>query len=446
MHKHVSRRYLKPLRRRYVRPLRRRYVRPLRRARKRLSRQYLKPLGRRLKTQSAIAPAVRRCEAERRMYRTGWKRRAGTPLRADIRTLGSWPDGGQRVALRNYHTHPAFWTYRTDPPVRYVPSGLAELDHWINFMPEHAGPGEFWSTRRGRRRGRRPHILEVDHWLWLTNVNVFDWEGIVAQREAANARLRHDACVAVITLSGGLVRHSQQFLAEDVWSKLEHAFPAYPCQPPPAPRGDAFTILAIGNRFSDKGIPEVLRAFSALRERHGPRLRMVLVSSAVPPGWALPNGTTVYDTPRMSSGLKARVFGSADAFVLPCYMGSVATYPEACAFGVPTVATRLPHHDDFVLDGRTGYLVDSPIVAFSEGFGTRWRRWGDFDAEVDAMRQSRRLDPVVDDLVDRLELMVSDPALHARLRAGARQLHSERFSPQARNAKLRAIYRLGLPG
>lgn len=375
------------------------------------------------------------------MYRTGWKRKTGTPLRADIRTFGSWPDPGPRVALRNYHTHPMWWTYRTHPPLRYVPSPLAELDHWINFMPEHYGPGQFWPTRRGLRRAQRPHVLEIDHWLWLTNVEVYDWEGITRHRHVADARLRDDACQAVLTLSRGLLRHSQQFLAEDVWPKLEYAYPAYPAQPPrPAPRRDLFTVLTIGNRFSDKGIPEVLRAFEVLRARHGGKVRMVLVSSDVPAGWPLPEGVTVYDTPRMSAQMKSTIYGVADVLVVPCYLGSLTCYSEASAFGVPSVAASLPHGEDFVLDGRTGYLVDAPIIGFSEEFGRRWKRWWEFDADVDAMRQSRRLDSVVDDLVDRLELMVCDEAQHARLCEGARRLHSERFTPEIRNAKLRDIY------
>jgi glycosyltransferase involved in cell wall biosynthesis len=250
-----------------------------------------------------------------------------------------------------------------------------------------------------------------------------------------------EQCKAVVTCSRGLVQHFRQFLATDVWHKLEFAFPAFPSQPEIEGSSDGvFTFLMVGNRFSDKGFPEALRAFEVLRERHGSRVRVLLVSKKIPPRYRLPEGVEVYDTPRMSSELKATIYRSADVLLVPAYTDTVGNFPEACAFGVPVVSTRMHHDGDFVRDGESGYLIDAPLFAYSEEYGTRWRSWKEFLADVEAMRESGELDGVVDALVDRLEPMVSGDVDVDELRRGARRLHAERFSPEARNAKLHEIY------
>jgi len=286
-------------------------------------------------------------------------------------------------------------------------------------------------------------VLEVEHWALLAGLKGDDWGLFFSERRRIAARVRQDECRAVVTLSRGLVEHFRHFLAPDVWPKLDYAFPAWPSQPDLQMRSDddAFTILTIGNRVSDKGIPEVLRAFEVLRERHGGRrVRMVLVSGTVPPEWHLPEGVAVCNTLRMTPALKTSVYGSADVLVVPAFWETLGNHVEACAFGLPTVATRIHHGDDFVRDGESGYLIDSPLYAYSEGFGTRWGSRTEFMADLERKRDSGELACVVEGLVDRLELMVSGGVDLDDLRSGARRLHAERFSPESRNARLRGIY------
>lgn len=370
----------------------------------------------------------------------------GTPLRADLRTLRTWRGEAPRIALRNYFNHPIWSTYRTHPPLRYAPSPLAELDHWIDVLPEQLGG--IPSNRRARRRARRPHVLEVEHWSNLLAWPKFDaglwanvWSRALAERWRIDDRVRADECRAVLTLSPGLVEHFRDFLAPDVWPKLDYAFPAFPSQPA-AERsyGETFTVLTIGNRFSDKGIPEALGAFEVLRARHGPHVRMVLVSSGVPRGWSLPEGVALCGAARMSAELKASIYRSADVLLVPAYSETVGNYTEACAFGLPTVATRIHHGDAFVREGESGYLIDSPVIAYCDELGTRWKGWTDFWAEIERMRESGQLAGVVQDLVDRLELMLSGDVDLDELRRGARRLHAECFSPEARNQRLNAVY------
>lgn len=379
----------------------------------------------------------------------GLRRKAllGTALRSDLRAVKTWRGHSPRIALRNHYNHPAWWTYRTHPPVPYAPSPLAQLDHWINRLPERNG----WSqtaapSRRALRRRDRPHVLEVEHWCFLTGARPDQWELALTRRGHAEDRLRAPQCKAVVTQSRGLLEHFRRFLAPDVCHKLHHIFPAVPSQPEAATvNGDTFTILAIANRLSDKGIPEALRAFAILRGRLGPRVRMVLVSGTAR-RWRrqFPPELEVVDTIRMNPELKAQVYRRADVLLEPTYSEGLANIPEACAFGVPTVATRIHHGEDFVQDGVSGFLVDSPLSAYSEGYGTRWRSWAKFMGEIDRMRAQGGLDRVMEGIVDRLEPMATGEIDLDHLRSGARRLHTERFSPGVRNARINEIYRLAL--
>lgn len=375
-------------------------------------------------------------------YRGGrWRAIHGTPLAADVRALRTWRGGSPRVALRNYYNHPIWGTYRTHPPLRYAPSPLAELDHWVDTVPEEAENGVIPADHRSSRRARRPHILEMQHWYLLAGTRVWQWERARGALQRANERMRADECKAVITYSRGSAEHFRQFLDPDVWHKLDYVFPAFPAQPEAAlSRDRGFTVLAIGDRFSDKGIPEALRAFELLRERHGTGVRMVLVSSTVPRSYRVPDGVVVHDTPRMSPELRAAIYRSADVLVELPYLDSLTCLIEASAFGVPAVATRIHHGEDFVRDGENGYLIDPPLFAYTEDYGRRWGCLTGFRRELDVMREGGRLAGVAEDVADRLDLMLSAGSDLDELRVGARRMHAKRFSPEVRNLKLNAVY------
>lgn len=281
----------------------------------------------------------------------------------------------------------------------------------------------------------------MEHWCLLTGARIWDWERALGALQRAEERLRADECKAVLTYSRGSAEHFRHFLDPEVWDKLDYVFPAYPSQTEAGNSRDrAFTVLTIANRFSDKGVPEALRAFELLRERHGTGVHMVLVSASIPRGYRLPEGVVVHDTPRMAPKLKSAIYRSADVLVELSYLDSLTCLVEACAFGLPVVTTRIHHGEDFVRDGVSGYLVDPPLYAYSEEYGRRWTSWVGFLGELDVMREEGRLRGVVDQVVDRLDLMLSAGTDLEELRVGARRLHAERFSPEVRNAKLNAVY------
>jgi len=341
-------------------------------------------------------------------------------------TIRGWGEKPQ-VYLPHYRIklHNIWRTYETHPPLRYTSYPLAALCHWINSPPLPL---------------QKACVIECEHILALAG-DITRWEHGLHNLDSINRLVEHERCRFVFTYSAGLRDHSRRYLRSDLWPKFDYLYPCFPSQGEyPRPDPEPFTILSIASRFSDKGIPEALEAFRVLRDRHGARVRMIVVSQMVPADYPLPEGVVVYDTPRMSDSLKTRLFRSAHVLFIPCYSDSAVPIMEACAYGAPTISTRIHHDDEFVRDGVTGYLIEPPVYAYSEYYGTRWPTWGEFLADLEKMRDRGELQTVVDQAVDRLEMMISGGVDLVAMGRAARTLHAERFASEVRNAELLGIY------
>ena len=231
-----------------------------------------------------------------------------------------WRGDRPRVALRSLPEHPFFRTYATHPPVRFAPRALAELDHWVNPSPIEAV-----LSRLGSESGRqRPYILEVEHFLKLVPPEKHErWRDAVERVDEIAENFGDERCAAILAFSETALDHFREFLPAELWPKLDWVRPACPAVPPGDDlRGDTFTILTIGNDFSGKGLPEVIRAFETLRERRGSAVTMNLVCNIIPPEVSLPEGINHLSAAgaknhRLTSDEKTRLYRSADVFVLP---------------------------------------------------------------------------------------------------------------------------------
>lgn len=356
-------------------------------------------------------------------------------LQPTLRAAATWRGERPRVYVHNAHPHPIFRTYLTHPPLRYAPYPVAELCHWVDMLPD-------------QRLLRKAHIFEVEHFLVFSTDKrrlMRDWYRVYRDNDFINQVIAQDQCRRVFTFSAGLVEHCKLFLHPALWPKLDYVYPAYPFQPEyEHPPDVPFTILVIASRFSDKGVPEALRAYQILRERLGDRVRLILVTQDMPADYHLPRGVIHYDTSRMSEALKRKVYQASHVLLLPCYSETAACFTEACAFGVPVMTTRIHHGDEFVRDGITGFLLDAPVFIYSEDYGRRWQTAEEFLDELTTMRERGELEPVVGQIVERLEAMVNGSVDVVAMRGAARQLHAERFSPPVRNQKLLRLYAAAL--
>lgn len=168
----------------------------------------------------------------------------------------------------------------------------------------------------------------------------------------------------------------------------------------PPPGEAAAGVIGFAARINDprKNVPLLLSAFARARQAR-PELRLRLTGE---PGGELRKmlgRLAITDAVEFTGTLPASAlpdfYRSLDVFVIPSHQeGFGIVGVEAMACGVPVISTRCGGPEDFVVDGRTGFLTAHD--------------------EVDISR--------------RMVEVVADRALRRRLSAGARDLVVAQFS------------------
>jgi glycosyltransferase involved in cell wall biosynthesis len=173
---------------------------------------------------------------------------------------------------------------------------------------------------------------------------------------------------------------------------------------------DAPVVAMVSVLRAGKGHDVALAAVAALRERH-PQLRLLVVGDGPARDevqrLAGPLGDAVVLT-----GFRRDVvelLDASDVLLLPSHMDAFPTaLLEAASVGVPAVATAVGGIPEIVCDGETGLLIDAPPAA----------------GAVEAA----------------LGRLLEDPALRARLGAGARARFAARFTAERWAGRCREIY------
>jgi glycosyltransferase involved in cell wall biosynthesis len=156
------------------------------------------------------------------------------------------------------------------------------------------------------------------------------------------------------------------------------------------PRGTGpMRILFVGGDFERKGGDVLLRVF---REHFRSRAELHVVTWSVLPD---EDGVHFYRGLKPHSPELLRLYAEADVFVLPTRADcSPVVLGEAMAAGLPIVSTRVAAIPEAVHDGESGFLIDCDDEA--------------------ALR-------------DRLERLMRDPTLRARMGKSSRRIGEARF-------------------
>ena len=186
--------------------------------------------------------------------------------------------------------------------------------------------------------------------------------------------------------------------------------PYHPVSPDPAatPR-----LVSLGRMTWDKGVLRMIKVLAALKNRQAvleamgpasPKVRSAVLQLAADLGVAdryVASGVVQYeDVPARLAGAVAFLFPSTHAEGL----GKVVL--EAMASGVPVVAYRLPVLDGIIEDGVTGFQV--PIRSIGA-------------------------------MAERVDQLLADPALQARMAAAGRRKIETQFAPDAIRAQWQAL-------
>lgn len=123
----------------------------------------------------------------------------------------------------------------------------------------------------------------------------------------------------------------------------------------------AVRILFVGGNLQRKGGDLLLEAFAALRERHGARVELHLVTpTPIDPA----DGVDVYASMSPNSPELIDLYHQCDIFCLPTLGDCLPmVLPEAGAAGLALVSTDVGAISEIVQDGETGMLVPTGDAA-----------------------------------------------------------------------------------
>lgn len=133
----------------------------------------------------------------------------------------------------------------------------------------------------------------------------------------------------------------------------------------PHTEGRAFTFVFVGRLVGDKGINELIEAFSRLNKEH-PETRLVLVGpeeekiDPIKPETAAEiNRNQAIEAVGKQKDVRP-FFASADALVFPSYReGFPNVVIEAGAMGLPSIVTDINGSREIIIDGENGMIVPS---------------------------------------------------------------------------------------
>lgn len=201
-----------------------------------------------------------------------------------------------------------------------------------------------------------PHFIYSDH-THLENLTypAFDRRGLLARAWIDLERESYQNATLNLSWSNNISRS----LIEDYGCRPEQVRCVYAgCNtlaPDELPENDDYrnkNILFVGIDWERKGGPELVRAFSKVREAH-PDARLTIVGSS--PAVEVPGCTVVG---RIPLSQLASHYKRASVFCMPTRREPFGiVFIEAMSHRLPIVGTRIGAIPDFVQDGQAGILV-----------------------------------------------------------------------------------------
>lgn len=190
---------------------------------------------------------------------------------------------------------------------------------------------------------------------------------------------------------------------------IHPGLPAVKISPPKVTR--EINILFVGVWFERKGGHLLLSAFKVLARKYA-NIRLTILGP-VPKKYELKDSDIAQKDFVPYKELVERYYPRADIFVLvpPLAEGYGLVVAEAASFAIPAIVSNVYALPELVEDGKTGYVVEAGNV---------------------------------DELVEKLEVLICDKNLRQKMGEAARKRFLEKFSIEKSNEKLLEVYQQAL--
>ncbi|MGP8321444.1 MAG: glycosyltransferase family 4 protein [Methanosarcinaceae archaeon] len=321
--------------------------------------------------------------------------------------------------------HPIWSTYQTHPPVKYTFSIVSNLNHFFNRFP---------------RIIYKPFIVEAEHLLHLSGKSR-DYEYMLNSVDEIGIGLENSLCKRIIVPTIGAKRELQRYFeSNDIIRKVEIIHPPYEKKPEKKfVANGKFKILNIGNKFWGKGTHLAIEIFKRIRAKYY-FVEMDLVCGDVPKNYSLPSGINHIRTPALDSNVRAKLYGEAHVFLFPCLHDSFGVYQECMAYGVPMIATDIYDKDELILEGETGFLVETPLSMYDGEFGIKWKTWDEFQQIAKEMFENGEFEDMIEEMVSKIEILINDRELLKSMSIESQKYQQQEFSIEKRNKDILKVY------
>jgi glycosyltransferase involved in cell wall biosynthesis len=290
--------------------------------------------------------------------------------------------------------------------------------------------------------GNKPWIVDMESVNGLVGHNQFM---LAKNKEIIERAFRSPLCKRIITFTAFAKKTIEENLdTRGFQDKLEVIHYSTKIYSKKAKRNDKkIRMLFVGSvtqnnskNFYIKGGREVIDAFEILSKKYK-NIELVLVAY-IPPEIEkrikkMKNVRVYNKIPREEL---SKIYYQSDIFFFPSFIGPGLASIEALGTGLVSVSLDIPEYDEFVEDGKNGYLIKPAYYEFDE---KTFLKVSDFEDFSQRMRGKNGKKLIID-LKEKLEFLIKNPKIRREMAKHAVEKYKKEFSLDSKRKKMKKIF------